>query len=72
MLLKGADKPSWQMRRQRQERHKFKYIYVIYQIVTCFGPVADGNLMLISASPAGRTPKSVSGNSSGRRKARLR
>jgi hypothetical protein len=42
MLLKGADEPSWQMRRQRQERHKFKYIYVIYQIVTCPGPVADG------------------------------
>jgi hypothetical protein len=37
MLPKGVDKPSWQMRRQLRERHKFKYIYVIYQIVTRSG-----------------------------------
>lgn len=35
MLLKGVDKPSWHKRRQRQERHKLKYINEIYQIVTC-------------------------------------
>jgi hypothetical protein len=34
MLLKGVDKPPWHKRRQRQERHKLKYIYEIYQIVT--------------------------------------
>ena len=37
MLLKGVDKSSWHKRRQRQEWHKYKYIYEIYQIVTCPG-----------------------------------
>ena len=72
MLLKGVDKPSWHKRRQRQMRQKLKYIYEIYQIVTCPGPAADGNRILISASPAGSAPKGTSGNSSGRNKARFR